>query len=197
MRKPIEPRQLLLAALLALAPFGLFAHTGVGSTSGFLAGFGHPFSGADHLLAMLAIGLWAAQSGGRALWAVPSAFVLVMVGAALLGLGGVALPFVEVGILLSVLLLGLLITAAAKPPLLASLLLVSLFAVFHGHAHGTEMLPHLQVVGYTGGFALATALLHLLGMAFGVALQRLSLPRLAPYAGLSITLSGVYLLLGA
>ena len=137
----------LLAALL-LAPTLAHAHTGVGDTSGFAHGFGHPLTGLDHLLAMIAVGLWAAQIGGRALWAVPLTFVSIMAVGGALGIAGVPVPFVEQGIATSVLLLGLLIAFAVRMPLGFSVPLVALFAICHGHAHGAEMVASVSGLTY-------------------------------------------------
>jgi urease accessory protein len=184
---------LLAAGVMALVPMVAFAHTGVGGTTGFAAGFSHPFGGMDHLLAMVAVGLWAAQMGGRALWVVPTAFVSLMLLGGGLAVAGVHVPYVEGGILVSVLVLGVLIAAAFKFPLAVSALLVGVFAIFHGHAHGSEMPLAMGAVSYSLGFALATALLHGLGMVGGVALQRLNTEKVVRYAGGVIALGGVYL----
>lgn len=169
------------------------AHTGVGETTGFMHGFGHPIGGADHLLAMVAVGLWAAQVGGRALWVVPCTFVGVMIIGGILGFTGVPVPFIEQGILLSVLILGVLIAGAFKLPLVYSALIVGLFAIFHGHAHGAEMPVALGAASYTFGFALATALLHLSGIGLGMLVSRINLPAVTRFAGGAIALGGVYL----
>jgi urease accessory protein len=120
--------------------------------------------GLDHLLAMVAVGLWAAQLGGRAAWLIPAAFVSVMTAGAGLGMSGVHLPLVEQGIIASVVVLGLLIATAARLPLVASAGLVGVFALFHGVAHGTEMPASASGFAYAAGFALATATLHAIGL---------------------------------
>ena len=153
-------------------PSLVHAHTGAGHTAGFLHGLGHPIGGLDHILAMLAVGIWAAQIGGRAIWAVPATFVGVMIVGGVLGTSGVAVPFVEQGIVMSVLILGLLIAAAARLPLVTSAAIVGLFAVFHGYAHGAEMPGVASGLTYGTGFALSTALLHLCGIAVGVFFQK-------------------------
>jgi urease accessory protein len=180
-------------SVIAMLPVTASAHTGMGATTGFASGFSHPFGGLDHLLAMLAVGLWAAQMGGRARWAVPGAFVLLMIVGGLLALSGLHLPYVEGGILASVLVLGILIAAGLKLPLSVSVLLVGGCAVFHGHAHGAEIPLAMSAVSYSLGFALATALLHALGMAGGFAMQRLNGAHALRYAGGLIAMSGVYL----
>lgn len=168
-------RTLLCTATLALLATGsAYAHTGhMGhGENGFAAGFGHPFSGLDHLLAMVAVGLWAAQRGGRLMVALPAVFVGVMMLGGAVAVAGLPVPFVESGIAASVLILGLLVAAAAKFPAAPSLALVALFAVFHGHAHGTELPSGMNGAAYTAGFALATALLHVVGIALAVGAQK-------------------------
>lgn len=183
------------ASLLLLLPGIAFAHTGVGETTGFLHGLSHPIGGADHFLAMLAVGLWAAQIGGRALWAVPSTFVAVMILGAMLGFSGVALPFIEEGILVSVLILGVLIAGSFKLPLAYSVLMVGVFAIFHGHAHGAEMPATALAASYIVGFAVATAALHLVGIGLGILMQKTDLQLVNRCAGGAIALSGIYLTL--
>ena len=156
-------------------------------------GLAHPLGGLDHLCAMLAVGLWAAQTGGRALWAVPLTFVGVMTLGGMLPLLDIGLPFVEPGIVLSVLLLGVLIAAAVRLPLWLGSSMVGLFALWHGHAHGAEMPENASGIGYALGFMLATASLHLAGIGFGLGMQRLARERLVRFAGAGIALCGVYL----
>lgn len=181
---------------LLLAPVAAHAHTGAGSTHGFLPGVEHPLFGLDHLLAMVAIGLWAAQIGGRALWAVPATFVGVMALGGALGMAGVAVPFIEPGILTSVLLLGLLIAFAVRLPLGAALPLVAAFAVFHGAAHGAEMPAGASGLAYASGFLLATAALHAAGIGLGIGIQRVTAAPLIRGAGAAIALAGLYLAVG-
>lgn len=189
----------VLAAALIAGP--ALAHTGVDSGAGFVTGFAHPFGGLDHLLAMLAVGLWAVQYAVRAqtklaLWLLPAAFVLPMALGFALGFAGIALPGVETGIALSVLILGLAVAAAARPPLVAAITVTALFALFHGHAHGSE-LPHAEMaVSYAGGMLLATALLHGLGLAGATLAQRIRLPVLTRAAGAAVALAGIVILVG-
>jgi urease accessory protein len=183
---------LLLAALL-LAPTLAHAHTGVGDPSGFSHGFAHPLLGLDHLLAMIAIGLWASQIGGRALWAVPATFVSVMAMGGALGIAGVSVPFVEQGIATSVLLLGLLIAFSAKLPLRFSIPLVAVFAICHGHAHGAEMPVNASGFEYAIGFVLATAVLHSAGIGLGMLLQRTTPVSVLRVAGAATAVVGVTL----
>ncbi|HEX5470534.1 MAG TPA: HupE/UreJ family protein, partial [Lacipirellulaceae bacterium] len=132
---------LLFAPLLLIlgSPSIALAHVGVGSTQGLLAGLGHPVSGLDHLCAMIGVGIWAAQRGGKGIWLLPLAFLLVMAIGGILGAAAIALPFAERGIVLSVLILGVLIAAAIRMPLILSTLIIGIFALFHGHVHGAEM----------------------------------------------------------
>ena len=167
MHKEDKPCLVLLslaAALLMLAATAAQAHTGVGGTAGFAHGFAHPLGGIDHVLVMVAVGLFAAQLGGRALWLVPLSFVSVMMAGGALGMAGVAMPFVEIGIGLSVVVLGLAVAFGLHLPTAAAMALVGLFAIFHGHAHGAEMPESASGLAYGAGFVLATALLHALGI---------------------------------
>lgn len=179
--------------LLIVFPSLALAHTGVGETTGLMHGFGHPIGGADHMLAMIAVGLWAAQIGGRALWVVPCTFVGVMVLGGVLGFMGLPVPFVEEGILVSILILGILIAGAFKIPLVYSSLIVGLFAIFHGHAHGAEMPESISAVSYAVGFALSTAILHVAGIGLGILMQKTNLHAVNRFVGGAIALSGVYL----
>lgn len=158
-------------ALAALAFCGAAqAHPGHGA--GYLAGLGHPFLGLDHVLAMIAVGVWAAQLGGRALWMVPLSFVAVMALAGGLGIAGVALPMADNGVAASVLLLGLLVAFAVRLPFALGCGMAGLFAVFHGYVHGAEM-PHAGIAWQYGlGFVSATVALHGLGLLLGRGLER-------------------------
>jgi urease accessory protein len=182
-----------IVVMLFFLPGMALAHTGVGETTGFMHGVGHPIGGMDHLLAMIAVGIWAAQVGGRALWIVPCTFVGVMVLGGVLGFSGVPVPFIEQGILLSVLILGVLIAGAFKLPLIYSALIVGFFAIFHGFAHGAEMPAAIAAASYTAGFALATALLHLTGTGLSIYMSKINLPAVSRFAGGAIAFSGVYL----
>lgn len=170
-------RCLPLVALMGLIATPALAHTGVGPAAGLFSGFGHPIGGLDHLLAMVAVGLLAAQgaatSGQRALWAVPAAFVGLMVIGGVLGMSGVPVPMVELGIVGSVLVLGVVIAVGRHLPLGAAMALVGVLAIFHGHAHGTEMPLAANGMLYGLGFAVATSLLHAAGIGLGLAAARL------------------------
>jgi urease accessory protein len=153
-------------------PSAALAHPGAPYVHGFEGGFAHPLAGADHILAMVTVGILAWQLGGRAIWIVPATFVLVMALAAALA-AGVALPFLEVAIAASVVILGALVALNVRAPLAAAAGTVALFAIFHGHAHGSEMPIDLSAAAYAAGFILATALLHGIGVALGCALSRI------------------------
>jgi urease accessory protein len=158
---------LLLLAVATWAPEAA-AHVEGGQAAGFLAGLTHPVSGLDHVLAMIAVGLWGAQLGAPALWQLPVAFPMVMALGGMLGLLGVPLPGVELGIAASAVLLGLAVMGELRPPLAAAVALVGLFGVFHGHAHGTELPPGQSALLYSIGFVVATGCLHGLGIAVGL-----------------------------
>ncbi len=183
-----------VAAALATAPAA--AHTGHG-LDGIAAGFAHPFSGVDHLLAMIAVGAWAAQQGARAVWALPAAFVGVMALGGVLGFAGLALAGTESVILASVLVFGAVVAAAAKLPLAVAAPVVGAFALFHGLAHGTELPEAANAPAYAAGFVAATALLHTAGIALAFALRG-AIPRLALRAlGAAQIGAGVLLVAGA
>ena len=194
---PSRVRPLFFLLPLLLLPSLAQAHPGHGAASGLASGLAHPLSGLDHLCAMIAVGLWAAQRGGRALWAVPLAFVAVMSLGAIAGLGGQPLPFMEQGIAASVLVLGILIAAALRLPLTASLAVVGVFALFHGYAHGAEMPATASGFAYGAGFVAATAGLHLLGIGLGLLAKKLATEKAVRYAGGAIAACGLYLVLAA
>jgi urease accessory protein len=185
---------------LVIAAFGVssaLAHPGHPDAFGFNDGFAHPFSGIDHLLAMLAVGLWAAQNKRSALWVLPLAFPLMMVAGALLAFAGVAIPGVETGIAASVAVLGLLIAFAIRMPVWACASVVSVFALFHGYAHGSE-LPHgASALWYGTGFVAATTLLHLSGLAIGLVAGQKMASQAVRVGGIAIAAVGGYLLSGA
>lgn len=192
----IPAKRLSLSAILFLAAaMPAYAHVGIGTTSSFTAGFMHPLSGLDHMTVMIAVGLWAALKGGRAIWAWPAAFVGVMLGGAALGMAHVPVPFVEPGILASVVALGLLVALAVDLPVSAGVAIIGLFALFHGHAHGTEVPENAGGLEYMAGFAVATALLHAVGIAAGLGLG-LRFRGLARVAGAACAAIGVGLAFG-
>jgi urease accessory protein len=195
MKSRFPTRVLLPLFAILLAPSFVYAHTGVGHGAGFLHGVGHPLGGLDHILAMVAVGIWAAQIAGRATWAVPATFVTVMLIGSAIGFTGTAVPYVEQGIVMSVLLLGVLITAALRLPLAASAAIVGLFALFHGHAHGAEMPVALSGISYGIGFVLTTAVLLFSGIVFGLSLQKSARLQTVRYVGAAIAAGGVFLLI--
>jgi urease accessory protein len=167
-------KRLVLALLvLALGSSAAVAHVGHSATGSFTAGLAHPLGGLDHVAVMIAVGLWAALKGGRALWAWPAAFVSVMLIGGALGMAGVVVPFVEPGILASVVALGLLLALAIDCPVWLGAVVIGVFALFHGHAHGSEVAEMMSGAQYMAGFALATAALHLTGIGFALTMTRL------------------------
>jgi urease accessory protein len=179
-------KRAVFAPAAALASIALFAdealaHTGAGPVAGLTAGLSHPIGGLDHVLAMVAAGILAAQLGGRAIWLVPAAFVAMMAAGGLLGVAGVAVPFIEQGIAGSVVILGFVIALGRRLPLATAVALAGGLAIFHGHAHGTEMPADAAGFAYGAGFVLATALLHAAGMALGIGMRKFG-EALAPVA---------------
>lgn len=164
-------RLIIALAILVLSPSFAFAHTGIGHTAGFFHGFEHPIGGLDHILAMVAVGVLAFMLGGRALWLVPLSFVGMMIVGFILGAAQIDMPFVELGIALSSVVIGAAAAWGRPMPVAAAMALVGVFAVFHGHAHGAEMPADTSGITYAAGFAISTALLHLAGIAaaFGIA----------------------------
>ena len=154
-------------AVVLVSPASAMAHTGTGLAGGFVAGFAHPFTGLDHLLAMVSVGLWGAFLGRPLIYALPVVFPMVMVVGAVLGMFGVPLPAVEMGIALSVAALGTSIALALRAPVWLAAIIVGAFAIFHGYAHGRELPSAADPAGYSSGFVLATGLLHVLGIGIG------------------------------
>lgn len=189
----------LLALLLVLVPTAAFAHTGHGDTAGFISGFMHPVGGLDHVLAMVAVGVFAFVLGGRALFLVPLAFVGMMAVGFLLGVGQVDVPFVELGIALSSVVIGGVAAMGRPMPVAAAMGLVGVFAIFHGHAHGAEMPADASGFEYALGFVAATALLHAAGIGAAMGVARLAGRHgrtLAQVAGGVFALGGVGVLAG-
>lgn len=156
------------AAALVAVPATAIAHVEGGAAEGFVSGFLHPLSGWDHILAMVAVGIWGAQLGLPAIWVLPVTFPLVMAFGGFLGLVGVPIPGVEPGIAASAIVLGAMVITAARPPLWLAIAIVAVFAVFHGYAHGAELSPGASAVAYSAGFVVATGLLHGLGILIGL-----------------------------
>lgn len=187
----------VLALIAASAP--ALAHTGFDDAHGFIHGFLHPVSGLDHTLAMVAVGLFAVNLGGRALWLLPATFILIMSVGGVLGMNGINIPFVETGIATSVIALGLVLAFQAPVPVGLAMGMVGFFAIFHGHAHGAEMPASASGLSYAIGFMAATAVLHSIGIGAGLAIYRAGSKisnRLAQINGGALSLAGVGLLMG-
>lgn len=182
----------LIAA--ALAPAVAYAHEETGQAAGFLAGLLHPVTGVDHVLAMISVGLWGAVLGPPAIWVLPVAFPLVMALGGLMGLLGIPLPGVEIGIALSAIVLGTMVLAEARPPIWLAALIVAVFAVFHGHAHGRELPEGTSALLYSLGFVIATGLLHAVGILLGAAYRWPAGRRGLRVAGAGVALAGIFFL---
>ena len=163
-----RPDALLPGLAAMLWPGAALAHVEGGEVAGLVSGLLHPIAGLDHVVAMLAVGLWGAQLGAPALWVLPVVFPMVMAVGGTLGLVGVALPGVELGIALSAVALGAMVLRGARPPWLLAAALVGVFAIFHGHAHGTELPEGANGLLYSLGFVVATGSLHAIGIAIGL-----------------------------
>lgn len=188
--------KLLVTGFVLLAAGTAFGHTGEGVAGGFTSGFMHPLLGWDHVAAMVAVGLWGAFLGSPAIWILPIVFPLVMAFGGALGVMGIPIPAVETGIAASAVVLGLMVAIAARPPIWVAAVIVGAFAVFHGHAHGTELPEAANALAYSVGFVIATGLLHLGGIAFGL-LVRWPAGKIAVRAGGAvIALAGVGFLTG-
>ncbi|RDL45100.1 urease accessory protein UreJ [Marinomonas piezotolerans] len=186
-------KKVALAGALAIGSSAVLAHSGHEHTSSFMSGVMHPLGGLDHLLAMVAVGLWAASLGGRALYAVPVAFVAMMLLGGGAAMAGLSVPFVEQGILLSVIVLGALVLGAKRLPVVACAAIAGGFAIFHGVAHGMEMPLSASGAQYALGFALATAALHGAGVGFGQWMARIGTPLVTRVGGSVIALAGMVL----
>ncbi|SFI09487.1 HupE/UreJ family protein [Methylobacterium brachiatum] len=191
---PLVSSLAVLPAALALLPQAALAHPGHGAAIGAEAGFLHPLMGADHVLAMVAVGLLAALRGGRALWALPLSFLVLMSAGAGLGMAGVALPYAETGIALSIVVFGVAAIVGLRAPVALLASLVGVFAVFHGYAHGAEMPETASGLSFGFGFVAATALLHAAGLGLGIAAARLDAARAAPALGACVAAAGLALL---
>src|SRR5262245_16181798 len=173
--------------LLLTMPVPALAHEGSG-TGGFIGGFSHPLLGPDHIVAMVAVGLWGAFLGAPAIWTLPIVFPLVMAFGGAVAILGLPVPGVEVGIALSAMVLGAMIALAARPPIWIAAVLVGAFAIFHGHAHGAELPPGSDAVAFSVGFVMATGLLHLTGISFGLLVRW-------PVGQLAIRIAGIVIAL--
>jgi len=180
--------------VLLVVPAVALAHEERGQAAGLLAGLAHPVSGLDHVLAMIAVGLWGAVLGAPAIWVLPVAFPLVMAMGGLMGLLGFPLPGVEIGIALSAIVLGVMVLAELRPPLWLAAVGVAFFAVFHGHAHGRELPEGTSALLYSLGFVVATGLLHAFGILLGVAHRWAAGRQAVRIAGGGVALAGVFFL---
>jgi urease accessory protein len=158
----------LLAALIMCLPSYAFAHVEQGQATGFITGLQHPCSGLDHVLAMIAVGIWGAQLGNPAMWLLPVTFPMVMSMGAMMGLLGIPLPGIEIGIAVSAILLGTMVAGEVRPKIIIAAALVGFFAIFHGHAHGTELPAGQSGLLYSMGFVIATGCLHAIGISIGL-----------------------------
>jgi urease accessory protein len=191
-------RRLLRRAFLALAacctaPATALAHTEKGAAAGFASGFRHPLSGWDHILAMVAVGLWGAELGAPAIWILPVTFPMMMAFGGFLGLIGVPLP-VEIGIALSAIALGLAVTLEWKPKLPVAMAMVAVFAIFHGYAHGSELAPGTSALAFSLGFVVATGCLHGVGISIGLLHAHPAGRRIVRAAGAAVAAAGVFFL---
>ena len=181
----------ILLCFILFAPATAFAHVQGAEALGFFSGLAHPVSGLDHVLAMVAVGLWGAQLGAPAIWVLPVAFPLVMAMGGMLGLMGVPVPGIEYGIAASAILLGAAVTLEVRASLFATALLVGVFAIFHGHAHGTELPPGQSALLYSMGFVIATGCLHALGIGIGAVHRWTWGQKLLRAAGALVAIGGV------
>lgn len=189
--RPFPLCLLILAASILVTPASAYAHVESGQAAGFITGLQHPWSGLDHVLAMIAVGIWGAQLGKPAIWLLPVTFPMVMAMGAMMGLLRIALPGVEIGIALSAVLLGVMVTGEVRPKMIIAAFLVGFFAIFHGHAHGSELPPGQSGSLYSMGFVIATGFLHAIGIAIGL-VHRWPAGKLALRgAGACIALMGV------
>ena len=190
-------RVLVATALLLASSAHAHAHVDQGRAAGLLSGIAHPISGLDHVLAMIAVGVWGAQLGVPALWLLPVAFPMVMAFGGFLALVGIAVPGIEIGIALSAIVFGVAVMRESKPHIAAALTLVAVFAIFHGHAHGAELPAGQDGLSYSIGFVAATGCLHGLGIVIGLA-HRWPSGRLAlRISGAGVALAGLMFLLRA
>jgi urease accessory protein len=171
-RSPVALARWAVLGPAVLWAYPALAHVQQGEAAGFVTGLLHPVSGLDHVLAMVAVGLWGAQLGSPAIWLLPVCFPIVMAFGGMLGLMGVHLPGIEIGIAASGILLGAAVMVEFRPPLAVAAALVAFFAIFHGHAHGTELPPGQSALLYSMGFVLATGCLHAAGIGIGEVRRR-------------------------
>jgi len=185
------PREIGALLLMLLWPTRALAHTHTGEAAGLISGLQHPVSGLDHILAMIAVGLWGAQLGQPALWLLPVTFPMVMAFGGMMGLMGFTLPGIEIGIAASAIILGMMVGWEAQPPLWLAAAVVGFFAIFHGHAHGAELPAGADALLYSIGFVVATGCLHAAGIGIGL-IHRWDAGRMAlRLGGAAVALAGV------
>ncbi len=184
----------LALLMLMLIPVAGHAHQEVGVASGFASGFSHPLSGVDHMVAMVAVGLWGGILGRPAVWLLPVTFPMVMAFGGMLGVRGVPLPAVEAGIAISGIVLGIMVLFYAKPPLWVAAVIVGFFAIFHGHAHGMELPEAANPLSYAAGFVVSTGLLHITGILTGLLIHVPWGKKLVQALGGVIALTGFFYL---
>lgn len=189
-------KYLWVILLSLVVPETVLAHTGEGIAGGLMSGFVHPLAGLDHVAAMVAVGILGAFLGRPAIWVLPVVFPLVMAFGGVLGLLGIPIPYIEVGIAASSLVLGSMILFELKPPLWITAVIVAAFAIFHGHAHGTELPKAANALAYSAGFVVSTGLLHLAGIGFGELIRWPTGKIIARAAGGIIALVGIGFLTG-
>lgn len=187
---------LFTATLTMLLSSTAYAHEGSGITGGLISGFMHPILGWDHVVAMVAVGLWGAFLGNPSIWILPVVFPMVMAFGGALGVMGIPIPAVETGIAASAVVLGAMVAFAVRPPIWIAALIVGIFAIFHGHAHGTELPSAANPLAYSFGFVFATGLLHLSGIAFGLLVRWPVGNFLVRAGGILIALTGIGFLTG-
>jgi urease accessory protein len=193
MQKLIYTRNIVIG-ILFLIPFSAYAHQEMGVASGFASGFLHPLSGLDHLVAMVAVGLWGGILGRPAVWLLPVTFPIVMAFGGMLGVQAVPIPYIEAGIAISGIVLGIMILFYAKPPLWIAAIIVGFFAIFHGHAHGTELPDAANPLSYAAGFVISTGLLHVSGIIIGLLIHVSWGKKIVQALGGIIALIGLYFL---
>ena len=195
--KTLHLKPLIALVSLTLISSNGFAHTEAGVAGGLISGFLHPIFGLDHLVAMVAVGLWGAQLKQPAIWLLPITFPVLMAVGGVLGVAGVALPAVEIGIAVSALILGLVVAFSVKAPLWVAAIIVGFFAIFHGHAHGTELPGAANPLAYGVGFVVSTGLLHLAGILLGLITKWPNGARTIQAMGGLIAALGAYFSLGS
>jgi urease accessory protein len=181
-----------ISTFLALFPARVFAHAEKGVAAGFVTGFHHPISGWDHIVAMIAVGLWGAELGAPAIWLLPVTFPLMMAVGGFIGLIGIPLPGVEIGIGISALALGVLVALERKLPIPVCMAIVAIFAIFHGYAHGAELKPGTSALAYSLGFVVSTGCLHGIGILIGLIHTRPVGRMIVRVAGCLIALAGAF-----